>query len=261
MLLGGNPYNQYQLVVGHIHWLPQYAASIRLFKININTSFQAKQNSTSINPYVFSIFLEKGWIVFSLNYRMGPGTAPDAAEDVICALRWIIDRKDDFGVDPNNIFTTGGSAGGHLALVTGLAPTSGKNFSCDVTDVSIKGIINYYGITEIVENEAFLESEKPDWNYTITWIGDRDRIEDVSSKFSPVYMITSQAPPVITIHGAVDSVVPYAQATILKSKLDEIGIHNQLVTIPQGNHGGFGNEEYERANDEIFKFLSGLDHP
>ena len=211
------------------------------------------------NPFVLADYLEKGWVVFSLNYRMGPGTAPNAAEDVICAMRWIADRKDDYGVDVNNIFTTGSSAGGHLSLVAGLAPTSQKDYVCDISDIPVKGIINYYGITEISQNEAFLNKEKPQWNYTITWIGERDRIDGVSKKYSPVYMASRNAPPVITIHGAVDSVVPYTQATLLEARLEELGILHKLVTIEDGNHGGFRDQGYERVNKEVFDFIESLD--
>ena len=211
------------------------------------------------NPFIYSYYLQRGWNVISLNYRMGPGTAPDAAEDVICALRWIADRKDSLNIDDSRIYVTGGSAGGHLSLVTGMAPGSGRQFNCDVSDVRIRGIINFYGITHIKSNEAFLESTHPDWNYTITWIGDRSRIDDISDSYSPVHYITATTPPVLTIHGALDSVVPYQQATLLHEKLVESSIRNRLVTIDQGNHGGFGNAEYERVENAITDFIEEIE--
>ncbi len=107
------------------------------------------------NPYIFSEYLQRGWNVFSPNYRMGDGTAPDAAEDVICALQWIVDRKEEYNVDLTKIYTIGHSAGGHLSLIAGLAPTSGRSFTCDVSDISIKGIINFFGITEIKKNGVY----------------------------------------------------------------------------------------------------------
>lgn len=211
------------------------------------------------NPYIFSEYLKRGWNVFSLNYRMGPGTAPDAAEDVICALRWIVDRKEDYNVDTDRIFVTGSSAGGHLSLITGLAPSSGLKFTCDVSDVSIKGIVNFFGITEIEKNENFLQSTNPEWNYTIGWIGDRTRIGSISEHYSPVYFVSAGAPPIITIHGVLDSIVPYQQALILHKRLDDLQLKNQLVTIKNGNHGGFGNKGYEHAWESIFKFIQEIE--
>ena len=207
------------------------------------------------NVLQFVPFLEKGFNVFSLNYRMGPGTAPAAAEDVICALRWIVDRADGYNLDTEQIYITGSSAGGHLSLVTGFAPTSGIDYNCDVSDVNISGIINQFGITEIADNHEFLKTFKPDWNYTIGWIGDEERVEEVSRKYSPVYMSTEDAPPVLTIHGSIDSVVPYTQALQLEATLKEKGVAHKLITIEGGNHGGFQDEGWHTLMEETFQFI------
>ena len=213
----------------------------------------------SDNIFQFVPFLEEGFNLFSLNYRMGVGTAPDAAEDVICALRWIVDGADQYQLDTENIYITGGSAGGHLALVSGFAPTSDDTYQCDVSDIRIRGIINQFGITEIEKTEKFLSTYKPDWNYPSAWIGDMERMGKISQKYSPVYMVNENVPPVITIHGSVDSVVPYAQSHLLENVLKEKGVYHKLVTIEGGNHGGFGDKGWDLMMKESFDFINSIE--
>jgi acetyl esterase/lipase len=50
--------------------------------------------------------------------------APAAVEDCRCALRWVIQNAKQYGIDPDSLVITGGSAGGHLALITAMLPES-----------------------------------------------------------------------------------------------------------------------------------------
>ena len=66
-------------------------------------------------------FLEKGWSVVNVEYRLaGVSLAPAAVEDCRCALRWVIEHAKDYKFDPNRIVLMGHSAGGHLSLITGM---------------------------------------------------------------------------------------------------------------------------------------------
>ena len=50
-------------------------------------------------------------------------------------------------------------------------------------------------------------------------------------------------PPILTIHGNNDTIVPYEHGVRLHQALDEAGVPNQLITIDGGGHGGFSYEE------------------
>src|ERR1700682_3048069 len=70
-------------------------------------------------------WLEMGWNVVNVEYRMARvALAPAAVEDGQCALRFVVDGAKTYGVDVNRIVVTGESAGGHLALTTGMIPES-----------------------------------------------------------------------------------------------------------------------------------------
>ena len=62
-------------------------------------------------------------------------------------------------------------------------------------------------------------------------------------------------PPILTIHGTADAIVPYSQATILHDLLDNAGLPNELHAIENGKHGGFTAQELEVSFDKIWAFL------
>jgi len=62
-------------------------------------------------------------------------------------------------------------------------------------------------------------------------------------------------PPVFTVHGDKDQLVPYNHAVRLHEALTKAGVVNQLLTIPGGGHGGFSREEMLKIISEIRGFL------
>ncbi|MCH2464701.1 MAG: alpha/beta hydrolase, partial [Gemmatimonadetes bacterium] len=96
-------------------------------------------------------WMEMGWAVVNVQYRLGEvSLAPAAVEDCLCALRWIIRNAGNYNIDPERIVVTGNSAGGHLALTTGMVPASaGLDGQCPGSEtLSVAAIINWYGITD-----------------------------------------------------------------------------------------------------------------
>ena len=49
-------------------------------------------------------------------------TPKECVEDAKSAVRWLRQNAAKLGIDPNRIVAAGGSAGGHIAACTGLAP-------------------------------------------------------------------------------------------------------------------------------------------
>src|SRR4029434_6157057 len=63
----------------------------------------------------------QGWVCVSADYRLSPrATFPDPLVDLKHALRWIREEGSAYGVDPDFVVVTGGSAGGHLAALVAL---------------------------------------------------------------------------------------------------------------------------------------------
>lgn len=206
-------------------------------------------------------YFDRGWNVANVEYRMsGQSLAPAAVEDSICALRWIYRNAKQFHVDTNRIIVTGHSAGGHLSLMVGMfAPPSGLENECapdaHFGDVPMKvaAVVNWFGISDVND---LLDGSKNRKNYAVAWLGSLSNREQIAKEVSPLTYVRPGLPPIITIHGDQDDVVPYYQAVRLHEALTKAGDKNELVTIHGGKHGWFSDQDTLAAYDKIWKFLA-----
>lgn len=202
----------------------------------------------------FLPFLEKGWRVVNVEYRMaGNSPAPAAVEDARCALRWVFRNAQQYNFDASKIVVSGHSAGGHLALMMGMLPDgTGLDNNCYGDEkLNVAAIINWYGITDVND----LIQGKNLKNYAVMWTGSQPRVAEIAKRVSPLAYVRQNLPPILTIHGDQDDVVPYSQAMQLKTALDKAKVKNELYTVKNGGHGGFTQADYVAAYNEIWKFL------
>jgi acetyl esterase/lipase len=200
-------------------------------------------------------YLAMGWTVANVEYRLARNAlAPAAVEDVRCAVRWVLGHADEYNVDTARVVLSGHSAGGHLSLIAGMLPVSaGLDRQCAGNgEIRVAAIVNWYGITEVVD---LLDGENMK-TYAVEWLGSLVDRTEVARRVSPREYVRGGLPPIITIHGDADPTVPYAHAVHLHEALTEAGVPNELVTIPGGGHGGFGEEEDARAYAAIETFLT-----
>ena len=122
---------------------------------------------------------------------------------------------------------TGNSAGGHLALTTGVLPASaGMERQCpgdrgpgpvSTEELKVAAIINWYGITDVVE---LLDGPNMR-SYAVAWLGSMGNREEIAKRVSPLTYVRQGLPPVLTIHGDADPTVPYSQAVRLQQALEQ----------------------------------------
>jgi acetyl esterase/lipase len=193
-------------------------------------------------------FLERGWNVVSPTYRIGPGTAPAGADDAVCALKWVADNAETYGFDTQRIVVSGASSGGQLALAASMLSLAGEHPCAAGERLAVRAIVNWYGVTDL----AALASAPGE---LLTWVGDADAVERIAAAYSPLSLATAETPPVITLHGTADTVVPFAQAVALHERLDALGVRSELVPLEGGNHTGFTNAQTAEAFAAIGAFL------
>jgi acetyl esterase/lipase len=181
-------------------------------------------------------YLAMGMNVVNVEYRLARvAQAPAAVEDCRCALRWVIQHAKEYGIDVNRLVVSGGSAGGHLALTTGMAPASaGLDRQCPGPDnLKVAAIVNWYGISDV--NELL---DGPNMKaYAVTWLGSATDRDQIAKRVSPLSYVRAGLPPVLTIHGDADPTVPYTQSVRLHKALSDAGVANELMTMPGGKHG------------------------
>ena len=200
-------------------------------------------------------YLDMGFSVVNISYRLTPvALAPAAVEDARCALRWVVKNAKTYAFDVNKIVVTGHSAGGHLALTTGFLPGGGElDRAClGPEEPKVAAIVNWFGITDVAD---LLEGANQKV-YAVQWLaGLRDRRE-IARETSPLTYVRAGLPPVLTIHGDADPVVPYSHATRLRDALTKVGSPNELVTVPGGGHGTFTAEQMVPLHAALRMFLA-----
>jgi acetyl esterase/lipase len=200
-------------------------------------------------------WFEMGWNVVNVEYRLARvSLAPAAVEDCLCALRYVARQAQTYDIDMTRLVVSGDSAGGHLALTTGMIPEeAGLDRQCPGVPLPrVAAIINWYGITDVGD---LLDgpNRKP---YAVTWLSSMpDRVE-IARRVSPLTYVRAGLPPILTIQGDADPTVPYEHALRLRDALTKAGVENQLVTIPGGKHGGFSAEERTTIYVAIRAFLA-----
>lgn len=200
-------------------------------------------------------YLQMGWAVVNVDYRLAAAAlAPAAVEDCRCALRWVAQHATEYKFDTSKIVLVGASAGGHLALMAGIAPASaGLDEECPAGDeVPVAAIVNWFGITDVAD----LLNGKNQRDYAVTWLGNqKDRIQ-IARRVSPLTYVRPGLPPIISVHADKDPTVPYSQAVRLHHALDRAGVANQFVTIHGEKHGHYAPEDDLVAYREIRTFLA-----
>jgi acetyl esterase/lipase len=202
-------------------------------------------------------YLEMGLSVINVEYRLARvSLAPAAVEDCRLALRWVFKNAKQYGFDTTKIIVTGGSAGGHLALMTGmLDPSYGFDIPTDWdytgVEPKVAAIVNWFGITDVKD----LLSGPNKQDYAVNWLSNLNDKEIIAQKMSPMSYVRKGLPPIFTVHGDKDQLVPYTHAVRLHDGLTKAGVPNQLMTIPGGRHGGFTKEEMTRVFTAIKEFL------
>ncbi len=200
-------------------------------------------------------YLQRGWAVVNVEYRLGEvARAPAAVEDCLCALRWVYRNADQYNFDASRIVTTGNSAGGHLSLTTAMIPASaGLDRECSgADDLRVAAIINWYGITNVGD---LLDGTNMK-TYAVRWLGSLADRFAIAKRVSPLTYVRPGLPPVLTIHGDADSIVPYQHAVDLHKRLVDAGVANELHTVPGGDHGGFDTAETIAIFESIDRFLT-----
>jgi acetyl esterase/lipase len=200
-------------------------------------------------------YLKLGFSAINIEYRLAQvAKAPAALEDCMCALSWIVKNSHQYHLDSNKIVAVGQSAGGHLALLASMiSPDIKLALPCQQdSQFKIAAIINWFGISDL---KGLLEDSK---SHEIAgfWLGNRHDRDLLATQLSPINYVRPGIPPILSIHGDRDEIVPYIQSLRLHQALDRAEIPNRLITILDGQHGNFKPAQVRKIERAIEQFLN-----
>lgn len=208
--------------------------------------------------YLLTPWFEMGFNIVNVEYRLTrDAKAPAAVEDCLCALRWVGAHAKQYNLDPKRIVVAGESSGAHLALTTGMIPESASLAEgCPGEPMpKVAAIVNFYGITDVAD---LLDGPNRK-GYAVSWIGDAANREELARQVSPLTWVRAGLPPILTIQGDSDPVVPYSHSLRLQEALEKAGVPHQLLTVPGGKHGNFTGDENVKVYGKVRAFLAQYD--
>lgn len=237
---------------------------------------------------------QEGFVLVSLEYRLAPeAKLSEIIEDLKDGLKWVRQAGPElFHADPSRLVVAGASAGGYLALMSGI-----------VSDPPPLAIVSYWGFGDVdgdwttkpseayrkgklIEKETawagvgeqVLTSTNPQngrgrstfflyLKQTGRWINavsgldpqtDREKL----TPFCPIRNLSPKYPPTLFLHGTADRDVPVEQSLDMARELNRHGVARELITIEGGGHSLWGGDRkqieqaFQRSTEYIREHLT-----
>ena len=231
---------------------PLYLDVIRPEKTNglgvvLMVSGSWKSGTNSLRPWMVAPLLRRGYTVFAACHVSQPkATVMEIIEDVNRAVRYVRHHAATYGIDPNRLGVTGGSAGGHLSLMLATRGGPGSPQATDPIDresSAVQAVAIFYPVTDLLnlgpstENlgdggppKSFVKAFGPNSTNLTLW-------KQIGRDTSPIYFVRSNLPPTLIYHGDADTLVPLEQSQRYQAEARRQGATVELVIHPGGNHG------------------------
>jgi acetyl esterase/lipase len=251
---------------------------------------------TNVPGQLLDLARRERYVLISIDYRLAPEVkSPAIIEDVRDALAWI--RRDGprlFHADVSRLVVTGGSAGGYLTMMAGWCvdppPTALVAYwgYGDVDGDWLSQPSAYYrDETPIVERGTALQAvggrvvsgtETPEaaqargqyyrylrqngmWTKEVTGFDPETQRGELDA-LCPIRNITPDYPPLLMIHGTIDTDVPFEKSADMAHELERKQVPHELVTVEGAGHGLAGGDPamvqaaHERASQFIREHLN-----
>lgn len=206
-------------------------------------------------PSVIEEIAARGYVAVAASYRLAPKHKfPAQIQDARAAVRFLRARAKEYGIDRDRVAAAGFSAGGHLALLLGLADkVDGWDAGANLDQSSrVQCVVDFFGPADLslyAPSEAVMDA------YMVPVFGKSCKTDpDVLKTASPVSYVSKAAPPVLLVHGTFDFVVPIIHSEQLEKKLKDAGATAELITVRGEGHGWRGPTLARTTNDAL-RFL------
>lgn len=202
----------------------------------------------AINVAACQPFLKRGYTVFAVVHGSQPKfIIPECMQDMHRSVRFIRHNAAAYGVDPNRLGVTGGSAGGHLSLILGTQ--AGSDAKVDAKDPvntessAVQCVACFFPPTDFLNygsngvNAVGVGTLK-NFRSAFGPLADTEEgRQKLAHEISPIYFVTSNLPPTLIIHGDADNLVPIQQAETFIERAKAAGVDAKLVVKPGAGHG------------------------
>lgn len=216
--------------------------------------FTGGDKARATQKHVATDLAAAGYVVASVNYKLGNGAWPQNIRDCKNAVRFLRAHAGDYGIDPERIAVAGDSAGGYLALMVGFT-AGNKQFEPDApypgVSSRVRAVIDFYGAADFLTRQQCASDGAPTGKPrnkivdSFPVFGAKTRDDEVFRTASAVGYVTKDSPPVLIGQGRADPQVDYLQSVELARVLEEHGVAHELVLMDGIGHA-FDFETWRR---------------
>ncbi|KGL62305.1 prolyl oligopeptidase family serine peptidase [Polaribacter sp. Hel1_85] len=207
--------------------------------------------------------VNKGVVCATIEYRRtrGGSTAYEAVIDAKDAARFLLKNAEKFKLDKVKYGIWGGSAGGHLSLVTALGKDLDFLGDKELSNISLKFkcIASYFPATSLINPDLVPGSlfEKQQ-SYTRI-LGDSLRNKPKLARLlSPTELLNKNSPPILLLHGEDDKVLPIINSTYMIEVAKQKNADVELLIIKNAGHSFNGaniSPSMEELNEYATNFI------
>jgi len=187
-------------------------------------------------------FAMRGFIVASIDYRKARyAKFPACVHDVKAAMRFLRANALRFRGDPDRIALVGFAAGGHLAMLAGLA---GADLEGDVGDHDAvssvpQAIVSFHGPTNLTTllvqpTPGGMGRHRPSVELLLG--GSPESRGNLARLASPVEHVHRECPPLLMFHGDADEQVPLAQVREMQTAYQRSGEVVEVIVAAGAGH-------------------------
>jgi len=198
-------------------------------------------------PWMTAPLLRRGYTILAVSHMSQPqATVMEIVEDVNRGVRFIRHHAREYGIDPNRLGVTGGSAGGHLSLMLATRGGPGSPDANDPVDresSAVQAVAIFFPVTDLLNlrgstedtgdggpPKSFVKAFGPQATDPAAW-------KQIGRDMSPIYHVTANLPPVLIFHGGADTLTPLEQSQSFIARAREDGATVKLVVRPGKQHG------------------------
>lgn len=206
-----------------------------------------RSSRNSFRPWMTAPLLHRGYTIFAVYHVSQPeASVMEIVEDMHRGIRYIRHHAQEYGVDPNRLGVSGGSAGGHLSLMLATRGGPGAANAADPIDrqsSAVQAVAIFYPVTDLVdlgtstENpgdggppRSFVKAFGPQSTNPVVW-------GPISRDLSPLYHISTNLPPTLILQGGADTLTPPEQSERFQKRAQELGRPVEIVLRPGEKHG------------------------
>lgn len=172
-----------------------------------------------------------GYAVVNFNYRLLPARFPAPMEDLALVLRFLKEHEKEYGLDTENLFAVGDSAGATVLasfIAASRSAEYARAFPFVLPDVSFRAVALHSGVYDAGEGIA-----PPTGELVRCWLGKNERERRGRAKYLRFYEWIDRFPPAFLTYSVNDFVA--AGTPAFCAALQSAGTLTQVCAYGEGN--------------------------